>query len=83
MKTKNMDVLGKCHNVTESVSHNLHLISNDNPKELDVTSSVGFNNRIVISQSKEFLEAVKREIGGEIMEDSMIGSFLYYGEATS
>ena len=81
MKTKNIDILGKCHNVTESVNHNLHLIGS-NLRDIDI-SSVGYNNRIVISKSKAFLEAVKSEIGGEIMEDSNIGSFLYYGETTS
>jgi len=77
------DSLDKCHKVTVSVKKNLYLINTCNPEEIDIESMVGFNNRIVLSDCKAFLEAVKGEIGGEIIEDSNIGPFLYYGEATN
>jgi hypothetical protein len=53
-----------------------------NPEDNEISSLVGFNNRLLISDCKAFLEAVKGEIGGEILEDSKIGKFLYYGELT-
>jgi len=59
------------------------LLNECNPEEIDIQTLVGFNNRIVLSDCKAFLEAVKSEIGGEIIEDSKIGPFLYYGEKTS
>ena len=83
MEKNSNDILGKCHQVTESVKNNLHLLNICNPEEVDIQSLVGFNNRIVKSDCIAFLEAVKDVIGGEIIEDSQIGSFLYYGETTS
>jgi hypothetical protein len=77
------DILDKCHLVTASVKKNLHLLNVCSPEEFDIESLVGFNNRIVLSDSKAFLEAVRSDIGGEIIEDSEIGPFLYYGEARS
>jgi len=77
------DSYDKCHKVTASVKKNLYLIKGCNPDELDIESLVGYNNRIVLSDCKVFLEAVKSEIGGEIIEDSKIGPFLYYGEGTN
>ncbi|HEY4786240.1 MAG TPA: hypothetical protein VIH57_09325 [Bacteroidales bacterium] len=68
------------HKVTESIKKNLHLLDECDPARDDIDSLVGFNNRIVLSGCKAFLEAVKSEIGGEIIDDSRIGTFLYYGE---
>jgi len=83
MQQQTNDSIDKCHKVTESVKKNLHLLNECNPEEIDIQTLVGFNNRIVLSDCKAFLEAVKSEIGGEIIEDSKIGPFLYYGEKTS
>ncbi len=83
MKKQLNDSIDKCHLVTESVKKNLYLLNTCNPEEVDIESLVGFNNRLVLSDCKAFLEAVKSEIGGEIIEDPNIGSFLYYGETTS
>jgi hypothetical protein len=83
MKMQSIDILGKYHQLTESVEKNLHFLNRCNPKEIDINSLISFNNRLLISDCKVFLEAVKKEIGGEIIEDSKIGSFLYYGETTS
>jgi hypothetical protein len=35
---------------------------------------------LLLSNSQEFLEAVKSDIGGEMVEDKAIGSFLYFGD---
>jgi hypothetical protein len=83
MQQQPSDILGKYHEVTKSVKKNLHLLNECNPEEIDISSLVGFNNRIVLSDCKVFLEAIKGEIGGEIMEDSIIGPFLYYGDASN
>ena len=83
MESLSDDIMDKCQMVTASIKKNLHLLNVSNPEQFDVRSLVGFNNRIVLSNSKAFLEAVRNEIGGEIIEDSHIGSFLYYGEAVS
>ncbi len=83
MEMQSIDILGKYHHLTESVNKNLHFLNRCNPKEIDITSLISFNNRLLISDCKAFLEAVKSDIGGEIIEDAMIGSFLYYGEITN
>jgi len=72
MTPPSINYFDKCHQVTESVK--------SNTDETDISNLVGFNNRVVLSNCKPFLEAVKNEIGGEIIEDSIIGTFLYYGE---
>ena len=75
-----VDMVEKVHQVTESVKKNLHFLTESNPDVVDISSLVGFNKRIVLSDCKPFLEAIKKEIGGEILEDSKIGPFLYYGD---
>ncbi len=73
------DELYQCHQIGTVVKKNIHVLRESNP-DIDIRSLVAFNNRLIISQSKIFLEAVKSEIGGEIIEDSKIGTFLYYGK---
>jgi len=75
-----INLIDKCHQVTESVKKNLHFLNEFDVDETDISKLVGFNSRVILSRSKPFLEAVKRDIGGEILEDSIIGTFLYYGE---
>ena len=83
MAPRTVNFIDRCHQVTKSVKKNLHLLNECNPEEIDINSLVGFNNRVILSDCKAFLEAIKKEIGGEIMEDSKIGPCLYYGETTS
>lgn len=80
MKSINETTISHFHHVTESVQKHLHLIRECNPGNIDINTLVGFNNRLIISNCSAFLEAVKNEIGGEIINDSNIGTFLYYGE---
>jgi len=82
MKRKPNDSFAIYHHVTESVKKHLHFLNECNPEDNEISSLVGFNNRLIISDCKAFLEAIKSEIGGEILEDSKIGKFLYYGELT-
>jgi hypothetical protein len=65
--------------VNESVKRNFYLLTGSKDEETDIDSLIKFNNRLIISNNLDFLEAVKKDIGGEILEDSNIGSFLYYG----
>ena len=64
------------HHLTEIVKENLHLLKTSETEYSEVDSLVRFNDKIVISRSKPFLEAIKNAIGGEIIEDQKIGVFL-------
>jgi hypothetical protein len=59
--------------VIESIQKNFYLLEGSN-------NYYKFNNRLLLSNSQEFLEAVKSDIGGEMVEDKAIGSFLYFGD---
>lgn len=61
--------------VIGSIQRNYHLLQNSNTSKF-----YKFNNRILLSNSTEFLSAVKSDIGGEIISDSTIGSFLFFGD---
>lgn len=58
----------------ESIQKNIHHIQDGEDSKF-----YKFNNRMLLSNSKEFLNAVKTDLGGEIIQDSAIGSFLYFG----
>ena len=73
------DTLNHYHYIGTVVKKNLRLLTESNSGDLDIKSLVAFNNHLIISESKLFLEAVKSDLGGEIIEDSKIGTFLYYG----
>lgn len=48
---------------------------------LEMTDSFyKFNNRLLLSNNQEFLNAVKNDIGGELVIDKAIGPFLYFGD---
>ncbi len=59
----------------ESIEKNFHYI-----KESSGSKYYKFNNRMLLSNSPEFLQAVKSDMGGVIIEDSSIGSFLFFGK---
>jgi hypothetical protein len=76
------DIIEKTHQVTSSVQEHMHLIDkcNKGHDEENPPFTVTYNNRLVLSDCLPFLEAVKRDIGGEIIDDPAIGHFLYYGD---
>jgi hypothetical protein len=39
-----------------------------------------YNSRLVVSENIEFLEAIKHEMGGEIIKAKPIGTFLYFDD---
>lgn len=59
--------------VIGSIQKNFHLIEGSG-------NFYKFNNRVLLSNCSEFLNAVKSDIGGELIVDSSIGSFLYFGD---
>jgi hypothetical protein len=61
----------------ESIQRNIHHIQDSQESKF-----YKFNNRMLLSNSIEFLDAVKYDMGGEIIQDSAIGSFLYFGTDT-
>jgi hypothetical protein len=75
MTTKSIDRFRKIQVVAESVKKNSHLLQ---PIPTTEQSIVGVNGRLILSNNLKFLEAVKNDVGGEIISDNIIGSFLYY-----
>ena len=73
------DPIKYCRQIDSVIKKNIHLLKEDNHEDLDIRSLVSFNSRLVIADSRLFLEALRNELGGEIIVDSSIGSFLYYG----
>jgi len=51
----------------------------DTSKDEKGKKTYDFNSRVVISESLEFLEAIRNEVGGEIINSKTIGAFLYLG----
>ena len=56
---------------------NEHFITSSSNEEKG-KKKYGFNSHVVISESIDFLEAIRREIGGEILSSKSIGPFLYF-----
>lgn len=67
-----VNVTGEYDQVIESIQRNNYLLEGGQ-------DFYKFNNRLLISSSKEFLKAVKSDIGGELIIDKAIGTFLYFG----
>jgi hypothetical protein len=61
--------------VSESIERNFHILENS---KVDYKNKISYNGNLLLSDCMEFLEAVKNEIGGEIIKDPAIGTFLYY-----
>ena len=60
----------------EVIRKNEYLLSKSN-KELE-KKLYNYTSRAVISDNLDFLEAIWKEMGGEIINDKSIGSFLYF-----
>ena len=58
--------------VIDSIQKNYYLLEKNN-------NHYKFNNRLLLSDSPEFLNAVRADIGGELIIDNSIGAFLYFG----
>ncbi len=62
----------------EVIRKNEH-IANNNVKSSTGKKAYDFTSKVVISESIDFLEAIRKDIGGEIINNKTIGSFLYFG----
>jgi hypothetical protein len=51
----------------------------DSSKNENGKKTYNFNSHVVISESIDFLEAIRKEVGGEIINSKTIGAFLYLG----
>jgi len=56
--------------------HKHIIIASSNDKTGKKT--LGFNSHVVISESIDFLEAIRKKMGGEIINNKTIGAFLYF-----
>ena len=83
MQKQSDKIIDKFQKVSNSVKKNMPLLKKPDIENKNITFKVGYNSRVVLSNNKEFLEALKTELGGEIMEDTRIGQFLYYGDLRS
>lgn len=73
MLKETLNATGEYDQVIDSIQKNHYLIETGN-------SFYKFNNRLLLSNSREFLDAVKSDIGGELIIDNNIGPFLYFGD---
>lgn len=60
--------------VIDSIQKHYYLLEKNN-------NHYKFNNRLLLSDSPEFLKAVRADIGGELIIDNSIGAFLYFGNS--
>ncbi|MDP4209758.1 MAG: hypothetical protein Q8928_13175 [Bacteroidota bacterium] len=75
MSPKTIDSFQRLRVVAQSVKKNSYLLQ---PVPSNIQNFVGINGRLILSNNLEFLEAVRDDIGGEIIFDNVIGTFLYY-----
>ena len=60
----------------EVIEKNEHIIAGSSSDEK--MKPYAFNSRVVIAKDINFLEAVRKEIGGELIICKNIGPFLYF-----
>lgn len=64
------------NDVMESIQRNYYIL--DESSKTINGQYYKYNNRILLSNNQQFLEAVKNDIGGELILDSAIGPFLVF-----
>jgi hypothetical protein len=62
----------------EVIKKNEHLVNNELNRSTG-KMAYDFTSKVVISESIDFLEAIRKDISGEIINNKSIGSFLYFG----
>jgi hypothetical protein len=62
----------------EVIDKNEHLILGTSNEET-IKKQYAFNSRVVIAKDINFLEAIRKDMGGEIIITKNIGPFLYFG----
>jgi hypothetical protein len=61
----------------EVIEKNKHIILGSS-NEIAMKKLYSFNSRVVIAKDTNFLEAVRKEMGGELINSKNIGPFLYF-----
>ena len=61
----------------EVIDKNEHIIVGTS-KEEAMIKPYAFNSRVVIAKDINFLEAIRKDIGGELIITKNIGPFLYF-----
>lgn len=62
--------------IIEAISKNKYLLDNADADSISFMP-FGYNNRVIISNNQRFLQAMQNDLGGEIIHDNTIGSFLH------
>ena len=68
--------IDKCFQLSKSIEKNIHLLDKTTA-EHSKSPKTGYSKHVVMSDCIEFLEAIKNDVGGEIIQDSELGTFLY------
>lgn len=71
------DVIESFEKLRNSIEKQLKQLGLENTEENLKKMSIAYNSRVVISSNKVFLESLKNDIGGEIINDDELGVFLY------
>ena len=61
----------------EVIDKNEHIIVGSSIEE-PMIKPYAFNSRVVIAKDINFLEAIRKDMGGELIITSKIGPFLYF-----
>jgi flagellar biosynthesis chaperone FliJ len=59
------------------IQKNEHLIEST-PNEKGERKAYEYSSRMVLSKNIEFLEAIRKEMGGELINTQSLGTFLYF-----
>ena len=62
--------------IIEAISKNKYLLDSNETDNISFMP-FGYNNRVIISNNQLFLQAMQNDLGGEIIHDNTIGSFLH------
>lgn len=62
--------------IIEAISKNKYLLDSNETENISFMP-FGYNNRVIISKNQLFLQAMQNDLGGEIIHDNTIGSFLH------
>jgi hypothetical protein len=62
--------------IIEAISKNKYLLDSNETENISFMP-FGYNNRVIISNNQLFLQAMQNDLGGEIIHDNTIGSFLH------
>lgn len=62
--------------IIEAIKRNEHLLNVADYEKINYVT-FGFNSRVILSNNIVFLQALNNDLGGEIIQDNTIGTFLH------